>query len=256
MSRPKKMTLNNQTEISKSVDLCLRILSYNVAGNSRHDQARMESVSRIIREISPDIGCLHCVSASGFQTLRGLLDSKYILFEVFLEEKESSGGVLLLKRDTVAIPEGAQPYYYDFSVGKGRVLGTEIVTADFRTHILMTDFAAGIDEDNIRAEQFDTVLEILKTVQNQAYVLAGDFNIHELTEPVERAIMGRRDMRDAYLVTGCPENVRNARTHRIYYNIPDATVLKLQSGGTERIKETGTPATDKPYLMAELKIDP
>jgi len=197
----------------------LSILSYNIGAavlSSESEILRMKHIAKILIQHKPDVVCLLDVSIMDFHLLKRLLSVRYILFQVFIEEKNKSGEVLLLSRETTQIVDGTQPYYYDYNQGKGRVLGVDLHFGPFDQgiHVLFCKLDDKLENADIRAAQFEIVKQVLAPLENA--LLVGDFNIHSIDEPVEAHIESIK-LNDAWIKMGCPSDVRITRNTRIFY---------------------------------------
>jgi hypothetical protein len=214
------------------------VLTYNVSGNTKNEAEvtsviRMKMISKILLDNLPDVVCLLDVSVANYQTLLKLLSNKYILFQVFIEEKNKYGEVLLCLRDTTAIPEGSQPYYYDLTIGNGRVVGTElyIKTLDLTANILLTKLQS--------PEQFVLLEQVAKPFKH--VILMGDFPDKNI----------EHDYSDAWIKMGCPSYLRNYRRSRILWTKnSDIMPINLSLLGTAVIKKINLPPSSHLGLMA------
>ena len=230
--RMTKRTLNPIT-IGK-----LSVLTYNVSGQMKNEPQetaiiRMKMISKILLDNLPDVICLLDVSLLNYQILSKLLSNKYILFQVFIEEKDKYGEVLLCLRDTTEIPEDCQPYYYDLTIGKGRVVGTElfIKALDLTVNILLTKLQS--------SEQFVLLEQVAKPFKH--VILMGDFTEKDI----------EHDFCDAWIKMGCPSYLRNYRTSRILWT-KDSELMPINLAllGTSVIKKINLPPSSHLGLMA------
>ena len=265
--RPKKLNVAPSdtasiTPISGDIEEADRILSivkfmnYNIACNNKRtrdstETDRIECIVKIIKEADGDVVALHNVDSSAFMILNSMLEQRYMIFQVFTDEKDLYGDVLLFHKDRISIPDGSQPYYYDFK--NGRIIGTEIQTRPangiepHRFHVLTTTLDSSIDGENIRSDQFDTVLRVTKTLQH--FIILGEFNICDINEPIERQLF-KSQLSDAWIKLGCPELLRSCvghlRSTRVYYQLPGSIWLNSQiASGLDRIKDINI--TPSPY---------
>ena len=106
--------------------LILRTVSYNIDGpNMTKD--KLSLLLYTIDTQKPDILCLTNVTETAFNLIHEKVSGRYIAFQVFIEEGESIGTVILCNKDTTAISDEEQPYYFDYPRGEGRIIGTGVV---------------------------------------------------------------------------------------------------------------------------------
>jgi hypothetical protein len=240
----------------------ITILSYNIAGDTANEAIlalRMRVLAKIIMAHLPDVVCLLEVSVAGYQVLQRLLNPRYLLFQVFIGEKDKAGEVLLCLREKTRIVDGTQPYYYDYSVGKGRIIGVELNLLAFERnmHILLTKLDDKAENADVRAAQFEVLSQVLDPIESALVV--GDFNCYTPDEPVE-GLLSELNLTDAWVKMGCPASLRNPnknkeqRATRIYYKpAAELQVTKMAMLGTSVIKKINTPPAEHCGLMATLK---
>ena len=213
------------------------VLTYNVGHLKNEPEEntiiRMKMICKILLDNLPDVVCLLDVSVLNYQYLSKLVSNKYVLFQVFIEEKDKYGEVLMCLRGSTEIPEGCQPYYYDLTIGKGRVLGTElfIKALDLTVNILLTKLQA--------EEQFPLLEQVAKPLNH--VILLGDFPDIDL----------EHDYTDAWIRMGCPSYLRNHRVSRVLWT-KDTPIIPLNLAllGTALIKKINLPASPHLGLMA------
>jgi endonuclease/exonuclease/phosphatase family metal-dependent hydrolase len=225
------------------------ILTYNIHTSPETPEntiIRMRVIAKMIVDHMPDVVCLLDVTPLGFQTVKRLLENYYILFQVFIEENNKTGEVLLCSREKTHIVDGTQPYYYDFNVGKGRIIGTELYLKAFDrcVHILLTK----LDEkqEDIRTGQYEIIKQVL--LNSPEAILVGDFNLQSINEPIEGQL---NQLSDAWLKMGCPgclrapNKNRDIRSTRVYYTEEAQLVTTGMSlMGTATIKKLDRPPSD------------
>jgi len=259
--KPKKLAIASSSVEDLSIeDIQLNVvkfMNYNIFCNTRNtkdtaEAMRIEAIVRIIKEADPDVVALHNVDSNAFALVMGMLEHRYLIFQVFTDEKDMYGDVLLFHKERIELPDGSQPYYYDFK--NGRIIGTEIRTKSaHQFHILTTSLDPGMDAENLRSDQFDTIQQVLKPLKN--FILLADFPVADIHEPLERQITAVR-MSDAWIKLGCPEQLRTCtgvtnRCNRIYYRLPDTFWLNsLIASGLDRMKDTGAPPSPHAAITA------
>jgi hypothetical protein len=207
----------------------LNVLTYNIASGIKNESEenitiRMRVIAKMLLDADhlPDIISLLDVTVLGYQTLYKYLVAKYIVFQVFIDEKDKSGEVLLCLRETTEIPEGCQPYYYDLTTGKGRVVGTELFlkTLDININVLLTKLQ--------NEAQFPLILQVAQPLSN--VLLIGDFLLDKEFD---------HDFSDAWITMGCPSYLREHRLARVLYATGlELTIERLTLLGTQVIKKT------------------
>lgn len=228
----------------------LKVLSYNVWNTVEYWEERITQVLKLVKDNSPDVCCLLEVTKECHQYILDALEKLYIIFQVFIEEGDQSGMVLLCKRETVDLPLGSEPYYYDFKDRSGRVIGVELVVLSNseKIHVLCTKLDDHPDNEHIRSEQFDVLDHIIKKIRN--CIVVGDFNIFlSGEETVEHKIL-RSKLNDCWIKMGCPGRVKytfdgiknkltkdrsQMRASRIYYVGSRLTIKSLSFIGTNHI---------------------
>lgn len=229
----------------------IKILSYNVWAEESYWQERIHSVIKNIKDSTPDVACLLDVTQACFDRLMNALESTYILFQVFIEEGNECGMVILCRKETVELPAGTQPYYYDYNVGEGRIIGLEL---NLRSNgevinVLCTKLDDHRDNDNIRAEQFQIAHHVIKSLKN--LILVGDFNVYSDEEDIEKKI-SQSKLQDIWITMGCPGKVKytfdgkknsctsdksQLRATRIYYAGNHLDVKSMGITGTSVISD-------------------
>jgi endonuclease/exonuclease/phosphatase family metal-dependent hydrolase len=235
----------------------IKVLTYNIWDRQEYWQERIEHVVRLIKEHGPDVTCLLDVSENCYNYINDQLEKTYIVFQVFLLEGERTGMVLLCKRDTVNLPEGTQPYYYDFNCGIGRVIGVELklLSNGERLHVLCTKLDDHRDNDHIRSDQFAVVQQVIKKLRN--CIVVGDFNIFRDGEEVQHKIMSSK-LNDAWTKMGCPNRVKYTFDGKRNHITQDQSQLRASRiyymGSHLHIKSLGLIGTN--YISDRLKVRP
>lgn len=248
----KKELYDRELDFTAKTKHLLKVLTYNIWDKKEYWQDRIEHVVKLIKENNPDVGCLLEVSENCYNYLVKELEKFYIIFQVFLLEGDDVGIVLLCNRNTVDLPEGSQPYYYDFNSGKGRVIGVELelLSNGEQVHILCTKLDDHRDNDHIRSDQYSVIQQVIKKLRN--CIVVGDFNIFRGGEEVEGKIASSR-LNDAWTKMGCPNRVKytfdgkrnritqdrsQLRASRIYYMGSHLHIKSLSFIGTNVISDS------------------
>lgn len=197
---------------------CLRLLTHNIWNNDSYLQERLGAVIKNIKIKNPDVACLIDVSEQAYHILNNTLDKHYLLFQVFIDEGNKSGTVIFCNRHTIEIPEGSQPYYYDYPQG-GRILGCELIHKEsmLNFHVLATRLDYNPDNDHIREAQCDVIHNVVRKLDN--YVVLGDFNVYHRAEKAEQFL--NHIMNDVWIKMHCPSKLRytyNGKTNPIIKN--------------------------------------
>ena len=212
--RVDKRHLDFTLETSPVSKVSLKIITYNIGTglDESYQTERLLAVLKLVKTGDADVVCLHDVNVRQLKVLQEGLESTYLQFQVFVEEKNLSGTLLMLKYDTVDIPDGSQPYYYDFTQGEGRIIGTEIthLQSGHRFHILTTRVEDGSDNDHVREAQYQIIDQVIKPLKN--FILVGDFNIYRINEAMQQRLDSSR-MTDFWYSMGCPSLVKHTTKH-------------------------------------------
>lgn len=201
--------------LPKAKSIKLRLLTHNIWNNTLYYQERLSAIVRTIKNRAPDVICLIDVSVHAFQEIENQLESNYNMFQVFTEEGENAGTVLLCNKNTIDFPEDSSPYYYDFP-GSGRIIGADVCHREsgYRFHILGTRLDDHPDNDNVRENQCNVVCNVVRKLDN--FVLMGDMNFYTRNERGEVRI--NEFMSDTWVKIGCPPELRftyNGKTNPI-----------------------------------------
>jgi exonuclease III len=203
--------------------LILRTVSYNIDGpNMTKD--KLSLLLYTIDTQKPDILCLTNVTEQAFNQIHEKLSSGYIAFQVFIEEGESIGTVILCNKGTTVISDEEQPYYFDYPRGGGRIIGTGVV--HLNSKLTFNVLTADIDQEreSVRSVQLETLTKVLTDVSD--YIIMGD--VGEL----EGAF------RDVWTKMGCPTKINSEeeRLTRTYYDSRVLVPKSMSLIGTKTIK--------------------
>jgi exonuclease III len=235
----------------------LTVLTYNIWDKSEYWQERIEHIVSLVKDHNPDVSCLLEVSDNCYRYIQSELAKSYIIFRV---DEDSAGGavgagiVLLCNKKTVDLPEGGQPYYYDYSSGSGRVIGVELnlLSNNELINVLCTKLDDHRDNDHVRGDQFSMIQQVIKSQKIKNYIVMGDFNIFRRGEEVQGKILAS-DLDDAWTKMGCPNRVKytfdgkknritqdraQLRASRIYYSGTHLHVKALSFIGTKIISDS------------------
>jgi len=216
-----------------------KVMTYNIWSDTQYSQERLEAVIKIIKDIRPDAICLLDVTEPCHDKLVKALKMSYVIFQSFISTGDKSGIVQLFRRDTVTIPKGSEPYYFEGGIN---LIGTEVeIVNKLRINIIATQFDNRQDNENVRVNEFDLLKKIIKTFDN--CIVVGDFNSQSPTEPVEKQINDSK-LTDCWIKMGCPSLLRQTcpstklRSSRIYYiNNESLDLGVLTHVGTANIPE-------------------
>lgn len=221
--RPQKRELNmrqikqsNMNRVHRS-DL-LTALTWNIWFEQRNQKERTLRIIQIIKQLSPDFICLQEVTPLSYNIIKSrLLD--YQIFEIFIEEGYSYGTCILCKKETVEVVD---PYYYDYTdtqMGR-RLVGCEVRLSKHggkKIHILTTHLESMWENKEVRNLQFDTIKEVIKDI-NEDIILAGDFNICSVREPIEWNLATTK-LVDVWVECGCPSSIKYTYDSKINKNL-------------------------------------
>jgi endonuclease/exonuclease/phosphatase family metal-dependent hydrolase len=205
----------------------ITVMTYNVWSGPEYVHERCDAIVKIIKEKQPDLVALHEVTDSTYELFQRALDKTYLIFQVFIDEKNPSGTVLMCNYGTTQIYDNTQPYYYDFQ--GGRVMGVEILhsQSDIKFNFLATKLDDGVDSDHIRDQQMTMIQQVMKSMKH--VVLVGDFCSYDVQEDFEKRIRSMK-LLDVWQCVGCPQMAKytmskknplaksNQRWSRIYIN--------------------------------------
>ena len=192
----------------------LRTISYNIDG-LHMTNSKFSMFIDTIETQKPDILCLTHVTEEVFNKLLQTLDSSYVSFQVFIEEEEDLGTVIMCNKETTAISEEEPPYYFDYPSGTpGRVIGTGIVLKKNKSKFNI--LTADIDHDNedIRKIQFDILTKVINDIED--YIIMGDTGNLSLKGKGQGA-------KDVWTKLGCPFKIKT--TDRMLRTYVDSKVL-------------------------------
>jgi hypothetical protein len=193
---------------SKSKTSLLRVVSHDIKDKSKF------SAQSIVTDDPPDIICLVNSSVAQYEYIQDALEDLYIAFQIFVEEGDESGTVILCNKNTTMISDEETPYYFDYPLKcKGRIIGTGVV--HLNSKITFNILTAELDHDvSVRNTQLDTLSKVVKDMKD--YIIAGDLGDIEVGQT-----------KDAWVKMGCPVRCRS-EAMRTYY---DSRVLipKLMS---------------------------
>ena len=112
--KPKKMAISSTpsvagTEQDNSPDdevavNIVKFMNYNIFCSTKKtrdstEAMRLETIARIIKEADPDVVAVHDVDSMAFAMLMGMLEHRYLIFQVFTDEKDMYGDVLFFHKD-------------------------------------------------------------------------------------------------------------------------------------------------------------
>lgn len=248
----------------------ITVLTYNIWSNTEYIHERCDSIIKIIKEKQPDLIALHEVSDVAYEFFQKALDKIYLMFQVFIDEHNPSGTVLMCNYNTTQINDNTQPYYYDFQGNQsgnlgGRVMGVEIYhsPSDFKFNFLATKLDDHVDSDHIRDQQMMLIQQVMKSMKH--VILVGDFCSYDIQEDFEKRIRSMK-LLDVWQRVGCPQVAKytmnkknplanaNQRWSRIYVN----PTSKWQASnftlvGTGKIDALGMPPSRHYGAMITLK---
>ena len=203
--------LDETTTISEepTTSTLLRVLTYRLTCDSSYWQERLDAIMKIIRDTGTDVACLHGVTEDWWKRIKTACGKYFVPFQIFVEEGNTEGTVLMCNARTTRIVDGTQPYYYDFPGSEGRVIGVELVSLRARAkgsfHIVTTELG---QDDEQRATEANIVAQVLQSLKN--YILAGEFPICEEREEADN-ILNHLAGRDQWRHMGCPQKLRYTR---------------------------------------------
>ena len=233
-SSPVDNSENHIKVVNRTTSKGISVISYNLACSSAspsHD--KISKICEYIKKHNINIICLQDVS----QTTLTIFKSKifgYQILETFLEENKETGTVILFPKKTFELVD---PYYLECPTTMNRsIVGCKIkgdngITYDI-VNVHLEDYQYN---EEYRAKQFSLITEY--TNENPNTLVIGDFNIFDVSEPVND-IIGESGMKDSWIALGCPSKLRNTtifkevnksiRSARVlYYTNADFAVHKM-----------------------------
>ncbi len=177
----------------------LRVVSYDIKGKSKI------SAQSIVADDLPDIICLVNSSVEHFEYIQDALEDRYVVFQVFVEEDDETGTIILCNKNTTSISDDETPYYFDYPAKcKGRIIGTGVV--HLHSKITFNILTAELDHENVsvRNTQLDTLSKVVKDMKD--YIITGDLGDIEIGQT-----------KDAWVKMGCPVRCRSD-VMRTYYD--------------------------------------
>lgn len=198
-----KKEIELEQEIQETIKYpTISILTYNVWASTEYLHERCDTIIKIIKEKQPDLVALHEVTEITYDIFQKALEKSYLIFQVFIDERNPYGTVLMCNYATTQIFEGTQPYYYDFQ--DGRVMGVEIYhnQSEMRFNFLATKLDDHADNDHIRDQQITVIQQVMKTMKH--VILAGDFCSYDIQEDFEKRIRSMK-LLDTWQRVGCPQ---------------------------------------------------
>jgi hypothetical protein len=204
--------------------------TYNVDLASKKEILNL--ICTAIKTDLSDVISLLDVTVSGFNEIATTLEEYYVCFQVFIDEGDESGTVILCKKSTIDISSDDPPYYFDYSKGSGKIVGTGLIhkKTNFIFNVLAVKFDNDVNNSHIRSIQSETVAKILSKLDN--YVLLGDINSSDLYREKCEEILLDQKLSDCWTNMGCQVRVKytydgqknplikdgkQTRNSRIYY---------------------------------------
>lgn len=210
--------------------IAISFTTYNINLTSKKEILNL--ISSTIKTDLSDVISLLDVTVEAFNEISTSLEDLYVSFQVFIDEGDQSGTAILCKKSTIEISTDDPPYYFDYSKGSGKIVGTGLIhkNTKFLFNVLAVKFDDNVDNSHIRTSQSDTVAKILSKLEN--YVLLGDINSSELYREKCEEILLEQKMTDCWTTMGCQVKIKytydgqknvlvkdgkQSRNARIYY---------------------------------------
>jgi hypothetical protein len=230
---------------SEKVNKILSVLSYTLTPNTSHYIEKINKIINLIKTYKPDIIGLHNVELQAFNDIFSKISNIYYNVQVFKSENLQIGCVIFLKKETINIDfvEG-NPCYFDLenSSLNRKIICVEITYGTKKINIITTHFDDKDENDTIRSEQFDILVHTIKNNNIKKCIVLGYFEINSTYEEIENKVY-YSELKDSWIVAGCPTNVRNTylyyRHDRILlYNLKKYKIISINLFGIQNISET------------------
>ena len=225
-------------------------LTYNVWCEDLYFEERMNYIVNIIKNSKPDVVGLVDANEACSDLISKSLGKYYSVFEVFTQNEDKSGCMLLCCKDTIELQKNTQPFYYDYPKGS-RVIGADVVLKEnlFKFSVLVTRLNDNPDNDHIREAQCGVLQQVTKDIKN--YVMLGDFNFYSIDE---NGLTKLTASKDVWLEMNCPSRIKytfdglsnpmikkkiTVRNSRIYYASSQLEPKLLSLVGVDDIESIG-----------------
>ena len=237
--------LINTISYSKKNNI-LSVLSYTLSYNCSYFLEKINKIINLIKINKPDIISLHLIEEKTFNEINSKINSIYENIQIFKNEKDLQfSSVLFLKRDTIIIENKSNDsYYFDYenSPNLNKIIGVSATINNKKLHIITTHLEDKDENDTLRAEQFDILLNSIKTENIKKAIILGNFESNTVYEPLDDKILQYPILKDSWIVLGCPNNVRNTyydyRHDRIFtYNIKKMVPISCSLFGTQYVSD-------------------
>lgn len=242
---PYKKTVKPTLQLYPVNSKILSVLSYTLSYNCSFFTEKINKVINLIKLHKPDIIALHLVENQTYLDINSKISSLYSNIQVFKTEKLQIGCILFLKRDTITVDyKDGNPYYFDLenSVSNHKIIGVEVEMYNKKIHIITTHFEDKEENDTIRSEQFDILFNVIKNSNIKKCIILGNFESNSINEDLENKFL-QSEYKDAWILAGCPENVRNTylnfRHERVYLlKLNKFNLISIALFGTQNISDT------------------
>lgn len=194
---------NDEKEFGSDMNQ-LSVMTYNVWSESHYFEERMLYIINIIKDSEPDVVSLIDVNSKSMSLINKHLAKIYLIFEVFSQNEDKSGCVLLCSKKTLTLQEDTQPFYYDYPKGS-RVIGADLthIQSGFQFSALATRLNDNPDNDHIRDAQCAVLQQVIKDIDH--FIVMGDFNIYSHEE---NAVKRLNNINDTWVTLNCPIKIK------------------------------------------------
>ena len=231
----------------------IKTMTYNLQSTSNK---AFKPLLKEIKEHNCDIIALLSVRAKDYNIIATFLEDIYLAFQVFIDEGEESGEVILCKRETIKISEDDPPYYFDYPKGiNGKIIGTGLIYKKHLLNLVVVKFNSEIETTHIRDRQSDTLAKIISKLDN--YILMGDINTSPNYKETTDEILLDQKMQDCWSLMGCPMRIKytheneKSRSSRIYFKSKVLNLKAMSLFTFKAIKDTSINTISSNYgLMA------
>ena len=198
----------------------LTVITYNIWYNKRHQSARTRELIVALthgHKYKPDIISLQEVTPKSYQILEQALNEDYFLFEILSQSSESQvpySNLIAVNRSTLEIvPDTLTAYDFDSQMGrKLMVCAVKHKATDIQFYVFNAHLESFKENWSYRRSQMDSIIRLIKEEKISNFILTGDFNICDPTEPIESQLR-MANYKDAWIEMGSPNSLKYTYNH-------------------------------------------
>tara|TARA_R100001163_G_C5067722_1_gene207099 strand:- start:2978 stop:4705 length:1728 start_codon:yes stop_codon:yes gene_type:complete len=218
----------------------LTVVTYNVWYNRKHMGSRTRGLIEHLMNSSkykPDLINLQEVTAKSYSLIETALNDDYFLFEILGEPPNvlPYSNLIALNRSTIEIVDETLTGY-DFNSQMGRkLLVCQVMhkSTGIKFHILNAHLESFQENWSYRKDQMESIIRLIKGEKIRNFILVGDFNICNPTEPIETQIR-LSGYSDAWVDIGSPESLKFTYDHSLNDYVKEKTALQLCDNGPKQ----------------------